>query len=45
MPVALGVALQELLYTRGDIGRLDAKLGGPLLAVGLQVTQLVGQHD
>jgi len=38
-------ALEELLNTRRNIPGLDAKFRSSLLAVGLQVAQLVGQHD
>jgi hypothetical protein len=38
-------ALEELLHTRRDVPGLDAEFRRPLLGVGLQVAQLVGQRD
>jgi hypothetical protein len=43
--VASGIAFQEPLHACGDICRFDAEFRRSLLAVCLQVTQLIGQHD
>ena len=38
-------AFEELWHTRRDVPGLDAEFRRPLPGVGLQVAQLIGQHD